>query len=131
VLQVMFTVKDGFVAWYVQACKHYIDEGRCVSHCPPLREYSAVTHTTRENPNGKYMYGRQCVKQCPREYLLQRPDATIYNKVLLYSQVFQITRFYISQLCVTPRWLWPRWYFVAPFNAKKTRMIELKKAIIV
>jgi len=56
-----------------QACKRFVDDGACVSHCPPLTVYSTATHTMRDNPHGKYMFGRRCVKECPREYRPQYP----------------------------------------------------------
>jgi len=64
----LLRVIDKAIAWRWQACKNFVDEGRCVSRCPPVTVYSRETHTLRDNPHGKYMYGRQCVKKCPREY---------------------------------------------------------------
>jgi Furin-like cysteine rich region len=51
-----------------QACKTFIDEGQCVTQCPPLVRLGP-DHIVRDNPKGKYMYGGQCVKQCPRMYI--------------------------------------------------------------
>jgi len=43
----------------------------------------------RDNPHGKYMYGRQCVKQCPREYRPSDSDHSVHRHIGRYRRFEQ------------------------------------------
>ena len=49
----------------LQACKHFHNEGECVSRCPTHQKYNPYTLEMEENPEGKFAYGALCVKDCP------------------------------------------------------------------
>ena len=54
------------------ACKHYFNDGECVSRCPPHQIYNPYTLTMEENPKGKFAYGALCKKDCPGHLLKDR-----------------------------------------------------------
>jgi hypothetical protein len=54
-----------FFFFIFQACKHYFNDGECVSRCPPHQIYNPYTLTMEENPKGKFAYGALCKKDCP------------------------------------------------------------------
>eukprot|EP00117_Sycon_ciliatum_P045767 scpid18719/ scgid0813/ Receptor tyrosine-protein kinase erbB-3; Glial growth factor receptor; Proto-oncogene-like protein c-ErbB-3 len=48
------------------ACRHYANNGTCVSACPPLTVYDPATYRQAPNPNVKYVLdGTVCVPSCP------------------------------------------------------------------
>ncbi|XP_062893182.1 receptor tyrosine-protein kinase erbB-2 [Mobula hypostoma] len=51
------------------ACHHFSNGGLCRSDCPPLSIYNAQTYQMEHNPDGTYIFGASCVKQCPYNYL--------------------------------------------------------------
>ncbi len=53
-----------------QACKNFMDENKCVPHCPLAEIYDPDSFGFRPNPDVKYTYGPLCVPRCPRKLLL-------------------------------------------------------------
>lgn len=48
-----------------QACKHAMNDGKCVSQCPPPLIVSREESRTIANPEFKYNFHDICVKKCP------------------------------------------------------------------
>nr|CAH8869712.1 unnamed protein product [Trichobilharzia regenti] len=52
-----------------RACKHAINDGKCVSQCPPPLIVSREESRTIANPDFKYNFHDICVKNCPAPFL--------------------------------------------------------------
>ncbi|XP_078459838.1 receptor tyrosine-protein kinase erbB-4-like [Lampetra fluviatilis] len=52
------------------ACRIFNDSGACVDHCPAPVFYNPSTFQLESNPNVKYSYGASCVKECPRNFVV-------------------------------------------------------------
>ncbi|XP_069763300.1 receptor tyrosine-protein kinase erbB-2-like [Narcine bancroftii] len=51
------------------ACHHFNNGGMCRWDCPPLSIYNAQIYQMEPNPEGTYIFGASCVKECPYNYL--------------------------------------------------------------
>ncbi|CAH8627518.1 unnamed protein product [Schistosoma intercalatum] len=52
-----------------RACKHAMNDGKCVSQCPPPLIVSREESRTIANPEFKYNFHDICVKKCPAPFL--------------------------------------------------------------
>jgi len=57
------------MAFFVQACKNFINAGQCVAFCPLEFIYDPRTYRKVPNVNAKYSYGSLCVEKCPGAFL--------------------------------------------------------------
>lgn len=58
------------------ACKNFSDDGECIQECPSMQRYNPSKFLWESNPNGKYAFGANCVKECP-EHLLRDNGACV------------------------------------------------------
>ena len=63
-------VMMGVMYCVCQACDNFIQDGKCVSQCPPEYIANPNTHILVPNPDFKYTYGIMCVDSCPGLLLL-------------------------------------------------------------
>lgn len=70
--KILSSLKDGDDSVVdIQACRHFNNSGQCVEACPPYEIYDTERHQNVRNPNVRYAYGTNCVKQCPGMYSVQ------------------------------------------------------------
>ena len=53
---------------FLQSCENFYDEGICIDACPPPEIYNSHTYKWEPNPDAKFAYGHECVKQCPGSF---------------------------------------------------------------
>lgn len=58
------------------ACKNFSDDGECIQECPSMQRYNPSKFLWESNPNGKYAFGANCVRECP-EHLLRDNGACV------------------------------------------------------
>ncbi|XP_055512726.1 LOW QUALITY PROTEIN: receptor tyrosine-protein kinase erbB-2 [Leucoraja erinacea] len=51
------------------ACHRFNNAGMCSRNCPPLSIYDVQTYQMKPNPEATYIFGANCVKKCPHNYL--------------------------------------------------------------
>ncbi|XP_053311605.1 receptor tyrosine-protein kinase erbB-3 isoform X2 [Spea bombifrons] len=54
------------------ACRHFNNDGACVPHCPRLLIYNHLSNRLEQNPDVRYQYGGTCVKNCPRNFVIDQ-----------------------------------------------------------
>ncbi|XGW21755.1 hypothetical protein V3C99_004597 [Haemonchus contortus] len=58
------------------ACRELSLDGVCVHQCPPRMVHDNKKGMLVPNPNGRFIYDRYCVEECPKELLVER-DACV------------------------------------------------------
>lgn len=53
------------------ACKNVNNNGTCEKECPRRFIHDHLTKMNKINPDGKYVYGQQCIAQCPRDMFVE------------------------------------------------------------
>uniref|UniRef100_A0A1I7XHA7 receptor protein-tyrosine kinase n=1 Tax=Heterorhabditis bacteriophora TaxID=37862 RepID=A0A1I7XHA7_HETBA len=54
------------------SCKAFSLDGECVASCPHRMVNDKKMGKLVPNPNGRFVYDRYCVKECPKELLIER-----------------------------------------------------------
>ncbi|XP_018654336.1 tyrosine kinase [Schistosoma mansoni] len=68
-----------------RACKHAMNDGKCVSQCPPPLIVSREESRTVANPEFKYNFHDICVKNCPGVKRLRKQVLIQFSILVFYS----------------------------------------------
>ena len=61
----LFIIYVSFIHIYMQACKHFNDEGNCVESCPSQKYIEDSAENVILNPDYRVTFDNQCLRSCP------------------------------------------------------------------